>query len=169
MYVEEQMLGGLSAFWKIHAKWEWRCIWQRTEEKITLGNSLYTVSSLLHSSLTSQPHASVLARLVQYCCCPISQCFELKLRWHFCVHSSICPEIYIWSKFWIIFGILNTKFQLGFAQKHVWNIIEEIVFRSYDFLLLSETISSIIFQICFWASPSWNLGFDIKNYSKLWL
>ena len=94
---------------------------------------------------------------------PPPQCVELMLRWRFCVHSSICPEIYLQSKFWIIFDISNTRSRLGFSQKHIWNIIEEIVFRNYNFLLLSETISSIMFQICFWASPSWNLVFEISK------
>ena len=74
-----------------------------------------------------------------------AQCVELNLRWQFCVHSSICPEIYLSSKFWRIFDILNTRSWLRFAQMHIWNIIEEIVFRNYNFLLLLETISSIMF------------------------
>ena len=44
-----------------------------------------------------------------------------------------------------MFDISNTRFRLGFAKKHIWNIIEEIVFKNYNFLVLSETISSIMF------------------------
>ena len=33
------------------------------------------------------------------------------------------------------FDISNTKFQLGLAKKHVWNIIEEIVSRYIIFYL----------------------------------
>ena len=62
-----------------------------------------------------------------------------------------------------MFDISNTRSQLEFAQKHIWNIIEEIVFRIYNFLLLSETISLIMFQICFWTSPSWDLVFEISK------
>ena len=77
-----------------------------------------------------------------------SQCVELKLKWRFCVYGSICPEIYLLSEFWIIFDISNTRFWLEFVSKHIWNNIEESVFRNYIFKLLSETISSIMFQIC---------------------
>ena len=62
-----------------------------------------------------------------------------------------------------MFDISNTRSWLGFAQNHIWNIIEEIVIRNYNFLLLSETISSIMFQICFWESPSWDLVFEISK------
>ena len=27
-----------------------------------------------------------------------AQCVELELRWQFCVHSSACPEIYIFNQ-----------------------------------------------------------------------
>ena len=63
----------------------------------------------------------------------------------------------------MFFDISNTRFQLGLAQKYIWNIIEKIVFRNYNFLLLLGTISSILFQICFWASPSWDLVFEISK------
>ena len=58
------------------------------------------------------------------------------------------------KKFWIIFDISNIRLLLGIAQKHICNIIEEIVFRNCTFLLLSKTISSIMFQICFRANHS---------------
>ena len=71
-----------------------------------------------------------------------AQCVELKLRWRFCLHTSTCPEIYFWSKFCIIFDISNTKSLLRLAQKHICNIIEEIVFSNCTFLLFSKAISS---------------------------
>ena len=40
---------------------------------------------------------------------------------------------------------------------------QEIILRNYNFLLLSETISSIMFQICYWGSPSWDLVFEISK------
>ena len=52
---------------------------------------------------------------------------------------------------------------LGVAQKHICNIIEEIVFRNCTFLLLSKTISSIMFQICFRVSHSQNGVFKISK------
>ena len=77
-----------------------------------------------------------------------AQCVGLDLRWHFCVRGSTCPEIYFYSKFWLIFDILNPWSWLWFARKHIWNIIEEIV----------------------WANPSRDLVFEIlKKYAKHWL
>ena len=79
-----------------------------------------------------------------------TQCVELKLgSTGICVKARTCHEICLQSKFWIIFDIFNTRSLLGVAQKHICNIIEEIVFRNCTFLLLSKTISSIMFQICF--------------------
>ena len=50
----------------------------------------------------------------------------------------------------------STKW-LGFAQKHIWNIIE-------------EDKSSIVFQTCFWANPIQGLVFEIlkiiQNYDQ---
>ena len=63
----------------------------------------------------------------------------------------------------MIFDILNTRSWLGFSQKHIWNIIEEIVFKNYNVFLYSEAISSIMFQICLSASPSWDLVFEISQ------
>ena len=65
-----------------------------------------------------------------------------------------------------MFDISNTKSWLGFAQKHIRNIIEEIVFRNCNFLLFSETISSIMFQICFWANPSQDMVFEVSKIIK---
>ena len=92
-----------------------------------------------------------------------AQCVELKLRWQFCVHTSTCREIYFQSKFCIIFDISNTKSLLGLAQKHICDIIEEIVFGNCTFLLLSKTISSIMFQICFRVSHSQDRVFKISK------
>ena len=91
------------------------------------------------------------------------QCVELALRWQFCVHGSICHEIYFQSKSWIIFDILNIWSWLWLTRKHIWNILEEIVFRNCTFLLLSKTISSIMFQICFRVSHSQDLVFKIPK------
>ena len=66
---------------------------------------------------------------------PSAQCVELKIRWWFCVHTSTCTEIYFLLKFWIIFDISNTRSLLGLAQKHIWNVIEKVVFRNCTFLL----------------------------------
>ena len=76
-------------------------------------------------------------------CLPPPQCVELALRWQFCVHGSICHEIYIESKFWIIFDFLNSQSWLWLTRKHIWNIIEEIVFKRSKKLLCLKTISSI--------------------------
>ena len=62
-----------------------------------------------------------------------------------------------------MFDILNTKSGLGFTQKHTRNIIEEIVFRNCTYLLPSKIISSIMFQICFWANHSQDRLFKISN------
>ena len=94
---------------------------------------------------------------------PPPQCDELKLRWLLYMHARVCPEIYFWSNCWIIFDISNIRSWLGFAKKHIWNIINEIVFRNCNFLLISKSISSIMFQICIWANPSWDLVFDISK------
>ena len=74
-----------------------------------------------------------------------------------------CPEIYLWSKFWQKICIINIRSWLGFAQKHIWNMIEEIVFERSRKVQFWKTISSIMLQICFWASPSGNLVFEISK------
>ena len=92
-----------------------------------------------------------------------AQCVELKLRWHFCVHTSTYPEIYFQSNFWISFDISTTKFLLGLVQKHICNIIEEMVCSNCTFLLFSKVISSIMFQICFSVNHSQGWMFKISN------
>ena len=62
-----------------------------------------------------------------------------------------------------MFDILNTKSWLGFDQKHIWNIIEKIVFEESKKLQFLKTISSMMFLICFWANPSRDLVFKISN------
>ena len=52
---------------------------------------------------------------------------------------------------------------LGLAQKHIFNIIEEIVFINCTFLLFSKTISSIMFQICFRVNHSQDWVFKISK------
>ena len=95
------------------------------------------------------------------------QCVELKLRWQFYVHGSTCPKIYLWSKFWIIFDIsINSRNWLGFAQKHIWNIFEEIVFKKSENWQFLNTISSIMFRICFWANRSRDLMFEISKITQ---
>ena len=70
----------------------------------------------------------------------------------------------------MIFDISNTRSRLGFAQKHIWNIIEEIVFLDCNFFTLSKDKSSIVFQTCFWAKSSQGLVFEIsktiQNYDQ---
>ena len=63
----------------------------------------------------------------------------------------------------MIFDILNTWSWLWFAGKHIWNIIEEIVFERSKKVQFLKTISSIMLQICFWASPSRDLVFEISK------
>ena len=91
----------------------------------------------------------------------LAQCVELKLRWLYCV--STCPEIYLQQMFWIIANISNIRSRVGFAQKLIWNIIEEVVFeksRKWQFL---KTISLNMFQTCFWANPSRDLVLMISK------
>ena len=80
-----------------------------------------------------------------------------------CAHGNKCHEIYFWSKFWIIFDIFNTWSWLWLIRKHIWNIIEEIVLERSKKVQFLITISSIMLQICFWASPSRNLVFEISK------
>ena len=63
--------------------------------------------------------------------------------------------ITVLNKFWYLKHQILTRIFSETYLKHYW--------RNYNFLLLSETISSIMFQICFWASPSWNLVFEISK------
>jgi hypothetical protein len=93
----------------------------------------------------------------------VPQCVEMKLRWRFYVHTSTCPEIYFWSWYWIIFDISNTRTWLGFAQKHVWNTIEDLSSKKVNKIQFKTTISSIMFQICFWVNPSQDLVFEISK------
>ena len=92
-----------------------------------------------------------------------ADCVEIKLRWRFYVHASTCPEIYFWSYFWIIFDVSNTKPWLGFAQKHIWNTIEDLSLKRVKKDNLKKTFSSIMFQICFWANLSQDLVFEISK------
>ena len=62
-----------------------------------------------------------------------------------------------------MFDISNTRSILGLAQKHIWYIIEDIVFRNWTFLLFSNTISLIVFQICFKANHSHDGVFKISK------
>ena len=61
------------------------------------------------------------------------------------------------------FWCLETCPWLWFTQKHIWNIIEEIVFEKSKKVQFLKTISSIMLQICFWASPSRDLVFEISK------
>ena len=54
------------------------------------------------------------------------------------MHTSTCPEIYFWLIFWIFFDISNSRSQLGFAKKQIWNIIEEIIFEKKQKIAISE-------------------------------
>ena len=92
-----------------------------------------------------------------------AECVGLDLRWHFCVRGSTCPEIFFYSKFWLIFDILNPWSWLWFARKHIWNIIEEIAFEKSKKVQLLKTISSIMLQIRFWASLSRDLVLEISK------
>ena len=96
-------------------------------------------------------------------CATPTQCVQMKLRWRFHVHASTCPEMYFWSWFWIIFGIPNTRPWLGITQKHIWNTIEDLSLKRVKQIQFKNTISSIMFQICFWANPSWDLVFEISK------
>ena len=49
---------------------------------------------------------------------------------------------------------MNTRSWLWLTRKHIWNIIEEIVFERSKKVQFLKTISSIMLQICFWASPT---------------
>ena len=74
----------------------------------------------------------------------------------FFLHVSLVPNKRVYSSIW-------HPRVLGLAQKHICNIIEEIVFRHSTFLLLSKTISSIMFQICFLVSHSQDRVFKISK------
>ena len=73
----------------------------------------------------------------------------------------------------MIFDISNTWSWLGFAQKHIWNIIDENIFFKLSFFTLFKVKSSIVFQICFWVIPSRDLVFGIpkiiQNYDQKYI
>ena len=66
---------------------------------------------------------------------------------------------------------LNTASRLRSAQKHIWNIIEEIVYLYCNFFFSFLRQSSIVFQTYFLTNPSQGgLVFEIlkiiQNYDQ---
>ena len=78
----------------------------------------------------------------------------------------LCAHQYMtWNLLLIkVFDISNTRSRLGFAQKHIWNISEEIVLLNCFFFALFKDKFSIVFQ------PSQGLVFQIskmiQNYDQ---
>ena len=92
-----------------------------------------------------------------------AQCVELELRWQFCVHSSTCPKIIflikVLNNFWYFEHPILTMIYSEAYLKHNWR---NCPWKSKKVQFM-KTISSIILQICFWASPSKNSVFEISK------
>ena len=72
------------------------------------------------------------------------------------------PEMYFWSVLnncWYFKHQSLTRICSEACLKHNWRF----VFKKSKKLQFKKTISSIMFQICFWANPSQDLVFEISK------
>ena len=65
--------------------------------------------------------------------------------------------------FWIVFCTSNTRTWILFAQKHISNIIKEIVFGNSIKLPFLKMISLYMLQICFWEKSSQSVVFEVSK------
>ena len=128
---------------------------------LTIYNQL-ELSSRLSSDISFSNRAMILKQqdhFYEFHGGPPPQCVELKKGGSF-----VCtPMDALKSTINQSFDISNTRFLLGCAQKHICNIIEEIVFSNCTFLLFLKAVSSIMFQICYPANHSQDQLFKISN------
>ena len=127
----------------------YHCSFLKKEEKVNFPSEIFWPLLWLYLSLSRT-------------WCPCTVCWiEVKV-------AVLCSRQYIpWNlliikflnNFWYFKHQILTRICSEAYLKHYWrNCLQKLYF-----ILLSETISSIMFQIFFWASPSWILVFEISK------
>ena len=86
-----------------------------------------------------------------------AQCVEMKLRWQYMPWNLLL--IIVLNNFWYFKHQTLTRICSEACLKHNWRF----VFEKSKKLQFKKTISSILFQICFWVNPRQDLVFEISK------